>query len=330
MLIAGQVFSGWTVLSPNELNSKGERKWLCRCECGTERYVLERSLLYGRSKSCGCSRKGTQRKTTDLSGRIFGDLTVLHRAQNQRKNGGVWWTCQCQCGKLYDCLATLLTQGRRSHCGCKAKRGRIANIEGKRFTRLTALYPLDTRDRKGSVIWHCQCDCGNEIDLPYNQLAHCSTQSCGCKKIEHNKMMQNFLTHVDGTSLDMIKSKKLRPDNTTGYKGVYRVRGKFVVKIVFQKKQYHLGIYETIEAAAEVRRMAEETLYGEVIRYYELYQRKADSDPAWAEQHPVRISVQKAGDEINVQITPKLSELMLPAADEFDFDMGSPAVAPSR
>lgn len=307
MLNAGQVFSRWTVLNDNYIGSNGERMWLCRCECGTVRYVLERSLMYGGSKSCGCCRKDTQRKKSDvMSGRIFGDLTVLHRAQNQRKNGGVWWTCQCSCGRQYDCPATLLTQGRRTHCGCKTKRGQTIDISGKKFNRLTALYPLDTRDGKGSVIWHCHCDCGNEIDLSYNLLVYCNTQSCGCKKKEHDKMMQSFLTHVDGTSLDMIKSKKVPTDNTTGYKGVYRVRNKYIAKIVFQKKQYQLGTYASIEEAAEVRRKAEMALYDEVVDYYTLYRDKANADPGWEKENPIRINVKKNENELRVYIEPSL------------------------
>ena len=47
--------------------------------------------------------------------------------------------------------------------------------------------------------------------------------------------------------MDALKSKKVPTDNTTGYKGVYLIRGKYVAKIVFQKKQYFLGTYENIE-----------------------------------------------------------------------------------
>ena len=46
-------------------------------------------------------------------------------------------------------------------CGMRAK-----DLTGQRFGRLTALYPTNRRDYKGSVIWHCRCDCGNETDVP--------------------------------------------------------------------------------------------------------------------------------------------------------------------
>ena len=41
-----------------------------RCDCGTERYVLERSLQHGGSQRCGCLRMERARQATahDLFG----------------------------------------------------------------------------------------------------------------------------------------------------------------------------------------------------------------------------------------------------------------------
>ena len=50
-------FGRWTVQGDFATTQKGERKWRCRCDCGTERYVLESSLKYGGSKGCGCRKK---------------------------------------------------------------------------------------------------------------------------------------------------------------------------------------------------------------------------------------------------------------------------------
>lgn len=68
--------------------------------------------------------------------------------------------------------------------------------------------------------------------------------------------------------MDALKSRKVPTDNTTGYKGVYLIRGKYVAKIVFQKKQYFLGTYENIEDAAEARREAEEVLFDGFAKHY--------------------------------------------------------------
>ncbi len=52
--VEGQAFGRWQVLS--YAGSDNGAKWLCRCECGTERVVAATSLFQG-SQSCGCLQK---------------------------------------------------------------------------------------------------------------------------------------------------------------------------------------------------------------------------------------------------------------------------------
>ncbi len=297
--LAGQKIGRWTVLEDCTTTASGERKWLCRCECGTERYVLERALKYGGSESCGCLRRERSSETNghDLSGKTFGELTVLSRAEEQPKNGGVWWRCQCSCGNTYDVPGTLLVTGRRTHCSSPVhERGYgFVDITGQKYGRLTALFPTEKRDSKGFVIWHCRCDCGNEVDVSYNSLMYTHLQSCGCKKKEHDQELGGYLTHVAGTSVDILKSKKIPTNNTTGTKGVYFIRGKYVAKIVLQKKAYYLGTYFTLEEAAEARRKGEELLHTGTAEYYARWKALADADPVWAEENPISIRVERDG-----------------------------------
>lgn len=51
----GNVFGLWSVLDTQS------KRWLCRCECGTERRVLRADLASGRSTGCGCKRFGVMR-----------------------------------------------------------------------------------------------------------------------------------------------------------------------------------------------------------------------------------------------------------------------------
>ena len=298
--LSGQRTGRLTITSEYIKNDKGEKKYLCRCDCGNEKYILERTLRYGGATSCGCLRRENAYKAVshDLTGKVFGELTVLHKADHQRKNGGVWWTCRCSCGNLYDVPGSLLVTGRRTDCGRRnhEKNYATSNIEGQKFNQLTVLYPTKERDNKGSVIWHCRCDCGNEIDVSYNVLVYSNVQSCGCRKKEHDEKLSTYLTHIAGTSLDMVKSKKVPTDNTTGYKGVYLIKGKYVAKIVFQKKQYYLGAFDQIEDAAEARKEAETTLFDGFADYYARYEEKAAADPAWAADNPISVFVDKRQD----------------------------------
>lgn len=118
----GKVFGRWTVIGESVRTQSGERKWLCRCECGTQRYVLERSLRSGGSLSCGCLRKERSQKANspDLTGQKFGELTAIRRVDSAERKGGARWLCQCACGAEYEVLGTLLVTGRRTHCPGKS------------------------------------------------------------------------------------------------------------------------------------------------------------------------------------------------------------------
>lgn len=310
----GQKIERWTIIGDCVTDSWDKKRWLCRCECGTERYVLERSLKYRESQSCGCLRREQAQKAiaiSDIEGKSFGELTALHKAENQRKNGGIWWTCRCSCGNLYDVPGTLLVSGKRTRCSSKVhtKRYATADITGKRFYRLIALYPTKERSRRCSVIWHCRCDCGNEIDVDYNSLMYCDIKSCGCQKKEHEGFLKYHLTHVAGTSLDILKSNKVPVNNTTGVKGVYHIKGKWVAKIVFQQKAYYLGAYTDFNKAVQVRREAEQIFCHGTVAHYTRWKAKADVDPDWAKENPIEIRVEKKkNEEISITFLPVIED----------------------
>lgn len=121
----------------------------------------------------------TKRPTITPGARV-GKLTVLEPSA-ERKNGYTVWRCRCDCGGEV-CLDTrCLQRGTVRDCGCETvvKPGQ-RDITGQRFGKLTALYPTEKRDGRGSLIWHCKCDCGGEIDAPLHQLTAGYRKSCGC------------------------------------------------------------------------------------------------------------------------------------------------------
>lgn len=61
----------------------------------------------------------------------------------------------------------------------------IADLTGKRFGRLKVIKMADYRKRK-RVVWTCECDCGNIIDIPGIYLTKKNgTKSCGCIVKKH-------------------------------------------------------------------------------------------------------------------------------------------------
>ena len=220
-------------------------------------------------------------KRLDLAGIQLGHLTVLEATDHRSSQGSIIWRCRCDCGNEILLPSSSIRNSHIADCGCRrSKRYANADITGQRFGRLAALYATDRRDNSGYKIWHCYCDCGNEIDVSYKALVYGNQQSCGCKKREHESELGTYLTHIDGTSIEALKSSKIPSNNTTGVRGVYCVKGRYKAKIVFQKKQFSLGTYDTLAEAATARKKAEKMLKSDVIAFYErirLGQRKIQS-----------------------------------------------------
>jgi hypothetical protein len=64
--------------------------------------------------------------TTDLTGRVFGRLTVISFSHSERKSGPTkrgyhyFWNCMCSCGKHKVAMGQSLLGGNTQSCGCYA------------------------------------------------------------------------------------------------------------------------------------------------------------------------------------------------------------------
>lgn len=59
----------------------------------------------------------------------------------------------------------------------------IIDLTGQKFNRLAVI----GRDgsKRGRPLWHCKCDCGNDVYLNTQLLTKGITKSCGCIHIKH-------------------------------------------------------------------------------------------------------------------------------------------------
>lgn len=114
----------------------------------------------------------------DLTGKIFGKLTVKRRDLNSA-SGAIRWICNCTCGSLKTVRGSDLKLGKTKSCGCS--QGQAApDLVGKQFGLLTVI------SREGFIgiqsAWLCECSCGKTIRVRRNGLKQ-GQQSCGCAKI---------------------------------------------------------------------------------------------------------------------------------------------------
>lgn len=110
---------------------------------------------------------------------------------------------------------------------------RRVDITGQRFGRLVALHPTDKRSG-GSIVWHCQCDCGNTSDVSARALMHDGTESCGCLRKETAKSALTRRGKVPGVSY----SKHL---------------GTYIIRKNHGTKCYYIGRRKNLEEAIALR-----------------------------------------------------------------------------
>ena len=119
-------------------------------------------------------------RAQDLTNKRFGLLTPLYRTEGK----GTQWVCKCDCGNYTLVFSSNLKKGYTKSCGCfqKELQSKIQskNITNQRFGKLIALYPTQKRNSDGSILWHCRCDCGNQLDVISSNLNNGHTVSCGC------------------------------------------------------------------------------------------------------------------------------------------------------
>ena len=171
------------------------------CDCGNKISVLGNGMKRGDTSSCGCwrSEKISSLVMIDLTGKTFGRLTVLKRADNYTRKDGtnfIQWECECSCGNIVIKKAVNIHAGHTLSCGClnrdklldrneKNSKKLEKYLVGKKLGRLRVIkkdgYVLRKNNKK-SYTYLCKCDCGEFRSVVGTQLKVGVATSCGCKK----------------------------------------------------------------------------------------------------------------------------------------------------
>jgi hypothetical protein len=148
----------------------------------------------------------------ELTGKQFGELTVLSIGEKEVNTTHYKWICKCSCGKTVQIRGTSLRNGITKSCGCIRKgrptkliepkrrgrpskspkpikekiRGRkekYGDLVGKEFGRLTVVSFVG-KNKHGSKQWECKCSCGKHTIVTVGALVRGMTRSCGCLRKE--------------------------------------------------------------------------------------------------------------------------------------------------
>lgn len=205
--LLGEKFGKLTVIAPAE-NKRGRTAWECLCQCGNKTIVTASDLKTGNTKSCGCAHaegalktaeknKGKpSKKIIDLTGHVFGRLTVVRRVENNGA-GIPMWECGCECGNTTIVRGDTLRYGYTQSCGCLARENaakrirercmgktspKCKDLTGLVFGYLTVIRRLTEEEgaKRGVAKWLCQCKCGKTTHTVSSKLLSGTTTSCGC------------------------------------------------------------------------------------------------------------------------------------------------------
>jgi len=97
---------------------KGNRKWLCKCNCGNYIITTGTGVAKGLAKSCGCYNlelikiRAKTINFKDITGLTFNYLTAIKYLDNSK------WLFKCKCGKEKIITGYDVVKGNIKSCGC--------------------------------------------------------------------------------------------------------------------------------------------------------------------------------------------------------------------
>lgn len=214
-------------------------------------------------------------KLVDITGVTFGRWKVLDRAENNHR-GLAMWLCICECGTERVVAGANLRNGISKSCGC-------LNKDILRDIKATHGQTRGGKDTPEYKAWnHMMGRCYNTNNQDYSYYGgrgikvewksfeqfyeDMGKRPSSKHSIERLDVNANYTKEncIWANKTQQARNQRIRKDNKTGVKGVkWNQRlNKYEVGIRVNKKQIYLGLFITLEEAAEARKQAELKYWG--------------------------------------------------------------------
>ena len=223
-------------------------------------------------------------KVKDLKGQIIGCNQVLHRIPTPRGTNA-WWRVKCiHCGREKDEMGSRLKLKGYNSCSCQPReiRGNKYKIDENDIVTMfdcnnrEFIFDLADLEVVSKHTWQVYTTTNGK------DYVRCATLKTPLHRFLLKPQKDYVVDHINGDTLDNRRSnlrvcthtqnmfnQKLRSNNTTGVKGVTRCGNKYRATIRVNRKDIHLGMYNTLEEAKEKRIEAEKKYFGE-FRYEQM------------------------------------------------------------
>ena len=224
----------------------------------------------------------------NLVNQRFGDLTVIKQDNYYESPNGirkVKWLCRCKCGNLISVIASDLTRGHTTSCGCK----KVTRLKKYNTYNFFDTYVIGFSSNSDDEFLLSSSDYEKIKD--YCWIKHHSGYMMAVDTISdkliylHVLIMQPIndeeVDHINGNKLDNrrenlricthqqnMMNRKIQKNNTSGIPGVYynKKYSKWHARIKINGFYIHLGFFDDINEAAQVRQNAEQQYFKEIER----------------------------------------------------------------
>lgn len=274
-------------------------RYECKCDCGNVKIVPVGSLASGVNVSCGCISQENRKtlaksRIIDLTGKTFSYLTVLGRDDDYVSPSGnvmLRWRCRCVCGKETSVVGNCLKNGNIKSCGCMQK-----ELNGKAHRKVNR-YDLsgdygvgyDVNDREfyfDKEDYDLIKNFRWQVD-PTDGYVTSTDRTRNYAKVRMHRLIMGLYPGNKEIKVDHIHSERkndnrkvnlrlatpsqnamnmcMMPNNTSGVTGVSYVPKKklWMAYITKDGVRRTLGVRKDFDKAVELRRNAEEELFGD-------------------------------------------------------------------
>lgn len=154
-------------------------------------------------------------KRIDIVGETYGELKVIEMLYNYNNKRHTYCRCVNDNGDEVVVRLDALRSGLTKTAKGAQTKGIKKNLVGMRFGRLTVKSEAEGRASNGSILYKCDCDCGNNCIASSGNLTRGRTLSCGCLVQEHYDNQSRDLTGMRFGGLTAIKyiGKRGSPGN---------------------------------------------------------------------------------------------------------------------
>ncbi len=116
----------------------------------------------------------------DLKGKKFGKLVIIGRTDNKSSKAGIYWDCECECGRIRSFRSDVLRKTNIKDCGCLPLSIQI----GEKIGLLIVKEKIEQNKNERKILWKCECQCEKKKELILSsfflQGKRGTNTSCGC------------------------------------------------------------------------------------------------------------------------------------------------------